>query len=134
VAGHEQDFMHNKVFVIEDQVVFTGSYNFSANARENDETVLALNSTAIAAAYTNYIDRLYAIYKADAVPAPAAIVRERSAVAPSAGKEAGRGAAVRHASRARTSGLDRAISFVVILMVIVLVVAVLLAILVLHIG
>jgi phosphatidylserine/phosphatidylglycerophosphate/cardiolipin synthase-like enzyme len=134
VAGHEQDFMHNKVFVIEDQVVFTGSYNFSENARENDETVLALNSTAIAAAYTSYIERLYTIYKADAVPAPAAIVRERSAAAPSTGKAAGRVAAVRETSRSRASGLDRAISFIVILLVIVLLVAVLLAILVLHSG
>jgi len=134
VAGHEQDFMHNKVFVIEDQVVFTGSYNFSENARENDETVLALNSTAIAAAYTSYIERLYTIYKADAVPAPAAVVRERSAASPSGRKEAGRVAAARKRSRSRTSGLDRTISFVVILLVIVLIVAVLLAFLVLHGG
>lgn len=134
VAGHEQDFMHNKIFVIEDQVVFTGSYNFSENARENDESVLVLNSTEIATAYTSYIDRLYSIYKADAVPAPAAIVRERSAATPSAGRVSGRGAAVRQTSRSRSSGLDRAISFVVVLLVIVLIVAVLLAILALHLG
>jgi phosphatidylserine/phosphatidylglycerophosphate/cardiolipin synthase-like enzyme len=61
-AGREQDFMHNKVMVIDDRLVFTGSYNFSENAEENDETVLAIESPALAAAYTAYFDALEATY------------------------------------------------------------------------
>ncbi len=59
----EQDFMHNKVFIINDEWVVTGSYNFSENAEANDENVLAIQSPAIAAAYTNYFDALYTLYR-----------------------------------------------------------------------
>ncbi|HEY8324711.1 MAG TPA: phospholipase D-like domain-containing protein [Ktedonobacterales bacterium] len=60
--GREQDFMHNKVIIIDDRLVFTGSYNFSENAEANDETLLAIESPAVAAAYTAYFDTLAAAY------------------------------------------------------------------------
>lgn len=58
----EQDFMHNKTLIIDDRLVLTGSYNFSENAEANDENLLAVESPALAAQYTQYFDRLYAAY------------------------------------------------------------------------
>ena len=58
----EQDFMHNKVMILDDHLVVTGSFNFSENAELNDENLLILNSKQVAAAYTSYFDRLYAAY------------------------------------------------------------------------
>ncbi|MFI5273537.1 MAG: phospholipase D-like domain-containing protein [Ktedonobacterales bacterium] len=58
----EQDFMHNKVVIVDDHVVVMGSYNFSENAEANDENVLTIESEALAAAYTTYFDQLYAAY------------------------------------------------------------------------
>ncbi len=60
--GREQDFMHNKTLIIDDHLVFTGSYNFSENAEANDEVVLAIESAAVAAAYTEYFDALFSAY------------------------------------------------------------------------
>lgn len=59
---HEQDFMHNKTLVIDDQLVFTGSYNFSENAEANDEVLLRIESEPIAIAYAHYCDVLFAAY------------------------------------------------------------------------
>ncbi len=61
-AQGEQDFMHNKVLIINDDLVMTGSYNFSENAEANDENFLRIQSPAIAAAYNSYFDALYAAY------------------------------------------------------------------------
>jgi PLD-like domain len=58
----EQDFMHNKTFVFDDRLVFTGSYNFSENAEANDEVVLKIASEPLAAAYTHYTDVLFSTY------------------------------------------------------------------------
>lgn len=58
----EQDFMHNKVMIIDDHLVVTGSYNFSENAESNDENILLLDSQEIASAYTAYFDTLYSAY------------------------------------------------------------------------
>jgi phosphatidylserine/phosphatidylglycerophosphate/cardiolipin synthase-like enzyme len=60
--GGEQDFMHNKVMVINDRIVVTGSYNFSENAEANDENLLVIDSGDVARAYTAYFDRLFAAY------------------------------------------------------------------------
>jgi phosphatidylserine/phosphatidylglycerophosphate/cardiolipin synthase-like enzyme len=60
--GREQDFMHNKTLIVDDRLVFTGSYNFSENAEANDEVVLAIESGAVAAAYTDYFDALFSTY------------------------------------------------------------------------
>ena len=70
--GREQDFMHNKVIVIDDRLVFTGSYNFSENAEANDETLLAIDSPTLAAAYTAYFDAMNAVYAHGATSEPAA--------------------------------------------------------------
>jgi phosphatidylserine/phosphatidylglycerophosphate/cardiolipin synthase-like enzyme len=44
--------LHSKVFVIDQQIVVMGSYNFSRNAEEsNDENVLIIHNPEIAAAY-----------------------------------------------------------------------------------
>ena len=61
-AEREQDFMHNKTLVIDNQLVFTGSYNFSENAEANDEVVLRIESEALAAAYGYYCDVLFTAY------------------------------------------------------------------------
>jgi phosphatidylserine/phosphatidylglycerophosphate/cardiolipin synthase-like enzyme len=46
------DHMHHKVFIIDGQVVITGSYNFSASAEtRNDENLLIVYDPQIAAAY-----------------------------------------------------------------------------------
>ena len=60
--GHEQDFMHNKVMIIDDHLVVTGSYNFSENAEANDENVLIIDAPALAAAYTGYFNALFTKY------------------------------------------------------------------------
>jgi PLD-like domain len=60
--GGENDFMHNKVLIVDDDTVITGSYNFSENAELNDENVLVMNSPDLAAAYTGYFDALYSQY------------------------------------------------------------------------
>ena len=45
--------MHNKVIVVDGQIVVTGSYNFTKAAEEsNDENVLIIHNPEIAAAYT----------------------------------------------------------------------------------
>jgi phosphatidylserine/phosphatidylglycerophosphate/cardiolipin synthase-like enzyme len=53
--------LHHKVFIVDQQVVVTGSYNFSNNAeRSNDENVLILHSPEIAAAYFAEWQRVWA--------------------------------------------------------------------------
>lgn len=61
-AGREQDFMHNKTLVIDDHLVFTGSYNFSENAEANDEVVLKIESDPLGAAFAYYCDMLFTAY------------------------------------------------------------------------
>lgn len=58
----EQDFMHNKLLIIDNSLVITGSYNFSENAEANDENLVFIESAAVAAAYTDYFEELYATY------------------------------------------------------------------------
>lgn len=44
--------LHSKVFIVDEQIVVTGSYNFSRNAEENNsENVLILHNAEIAQAY-----------------------------------------------------------------------------------
>ncbi|MFN2123019.1 MAG: phospholipase D-like domain-containing protein [Candidatus Promineifilaceae bacterium] len=44
--------MHHKVFIIDDLIVVTGSYNFSNNSENtNDENLVFLNNSAVAALY-----------------------------------------------------------------------------------
>src|SRR6266516_4693604 len=63
VRSDNSNFMHNKVMIIDDKVVITGSYNFSENAELNDENMLVIESPAIAAAYTRYFNRLFSEYQ-----------------------------------------------------------------------
>jgi len=61
--GDKNDFMHNKVMIVDDKVVITGSYNFSENAEANDENLLIFESAAVAAAYNQYFNALFAQYQ-----------------------------------------------------------------------
>lgn len=52
--------MHHKVIVIDDQIVVTGSYNFSKNARtRNDENTLVIHSEAIADLFLEEFHRVF---------------------------------------------------------------------------
>lgn len=53
--------MHHKVFILDERVVITGSYNFSASAEgRNDENTLILHSPEIARRFLLEFDRLFA--------------------------------------------------------------------------
>lgn len=52
--------MHHKVFIIDETIVITGSYNFSRNAnKNNDENILIISNREIARAYLDEFRRLY---------------------------------------------------------------------------
>ena len=52
--------MHHKVIIIDDQIVITGSYNFSRNAEErNDENILFLYNAEIADFYIEEFDKVF---------------------------------------------------------------------------
>lgn len=52
--------MHHKVFIVDESVVVTGSYNFTRSAAEyNDENVLIIHSPEIAALYLEEFSRVY---------------------------------------------------------------------------
>jgi phosphatidylserine/phosphatidylglycerophosphate/cardiolipin synthase-like enzyme len=53
----KHDFMHNKVLVADD-VVVTGSYNFSRHAQRNAENILMIESAPLADTYRDYIHGL----------------------------------------------------------------------------
>lgn len=53
--------MHHKVFIIDEQIVILGSYNFSASAeRRNDENVLIIFDREVARHYLAEFQRVYA--------------------------------------------------------------------------
>ena len=52
--------MHHKVIIIDEELVITGSYNFSRNAsRRNDENTLIIENREIAAKYLSEFRKLY---------------------------------------------------------------------------
>ena len=52
--------LHHKVFIIDDDIVVTGSFNFSDNAlSSNDENVVIIKDKAIAALYIDEWQRLW---------------------------------------------------------------------------
>lgn len=52
--------MHDKVLIIDEQIVVTGSYNFSRSAEEsNDENTLIIHNADIAAQYLAEFNRIY---------------------------------------------------------------------------
>lgn len=71
-TGDKNDFMHNKVMIIDDKVVITGSYNFSENAERNDENMLVIESPSVAKAYDNYFNALFAQYQKHGAKLPPA--------------------------------------------------------------
>lgn len=56
--------MHHKVFIIDEKIVITGSFNFSASADEdNDENVVIIEDPALAKAYLAEFQRVYSVAK-----------------------------------------------------------------------
>ncbi|OQX64391.1 MAG: hypothetical protein B6I38_04005 [Anaerolineaceae bacterium 4572_5.1] len=54
-------FLHHKVIVVDDEIVVTGSLNFSDNANtSNDENVIVITNKDIAALYLQEFERLWA--------------------------------------------------------------------------
>lgn len=52
--------MHNKVLIIDGEIVVTGSYNYSANAeRRNDENLLVIHDAGIASKYLEEFQRIW---------------------------------------------------------------------------
>ncbi len=57
--GNERN-MHHKIFIIDEEIVITGSYNFSRSAEErNDENTLIIYSPEIAAKYLAEFERIF---------------------------------------------------------------------------
>jgi phosphatidylserine/phosphatidylglycerophosphate/cardiolipin synthase-like enzyme len=55
-------FLHDKVIIVDNRLVISGSFNFSTNATEsNDENVLIIDSPQIANLYTQEFQRVWAI-------------------------------------------------------------------------
>ncbi|MFP4693263.1 MAG: phospholipase D-like domain-containing protein [Halothece sp.] len=56
----EGDNLHHKFAVVDEEIVITGSHNWSASANyRNDETVLLINNPTVAAHYDREFKRLY---------------------------------------------------------------------------
>lgn len=56
--------MHHKVIIIDEQIVVTGSYNFSASAEErNDENTLIIHDAQLASAYLTEFRRVFDLAK-----------------------------------------------------------------------
>ena len=54
--------MHEKVLIIDEEVVVMGSYNFSRSANEsNDENLLVIHSRLIARQFVEEFARVYAV-------------------------------------------------------------------------
>jgi phosphatidylserine/phosphatidylglycerophosphate/cardiolipin synthase-like enzyme len=55
-------FLHDKIIVIDNHIVISGSFNFSSNATDNnDENVIIIDSPEIASLYMQEFDRLWSI-------------------------------------------------------------------------
>lgn len=56
--------LHHKVFIVDEKVVLTGSFNFSQNAaNSNDENLLIIEDPAVAAKYVEEFNRVYDLAK-----------------------------------------------------------------------
>ncbi|MGM5483380.1 MAG: phospholipase D-like domain-containing protein [Nanobdellota archaeon] len=52
--------MHNKYFIIDEEIVFTGSYNPTNNGNENnDENIVIIKNRTIASEYISNFERIY---------------------------------------------------------------------------
>jgi len=85
VKTDDNNFMHNKVLIIDDDVVVTGSYNFSENAESNDENTLVIESEEVAAKYTAYFDKIFLHEARRPPPASALSLTSKSAAPTRAG-------------------------------------------------
>lgn len=54
------DILHHKVIIIDEEIVITGSFNFSNNAKRNSENTLIIHSPQLAAEYMREFDRRFA--------------------------------------------------------------------------
>ncbi len=70
-SSDAQNFMHNKVMVLDDLTI-SGSYNFSRHAQRNAENLLVIESQALAERYREYITRLMIRYSAPSTGSGAA--------------------------------------------------------------
>jgi phosphatidylserine/phosphatidylglycerophosphate/cardiolipin synthase-like enzyme len=53
-------FLHDKVIVVDERIVITGSLNFSTNAEEsNDENVIIIDNAEIARLYMQEFERVW---------------------------------------------------------------------------
>jgi len=66
------DFMHAKVIVADD-VVFTGSFNYSRSGERNAENVLELHDAELAERLARFVDEVRARYPTATIPSPAAL-------------------------------------------------------------
>jgi phosphatidylserine/phosphatidylglycerophosphate/cardiolipin synthase-like enzyme len=58
-------FMHNKVIVVDERYVITGSLNFSTSAEEsNDENVIIIDNAEIASQYLRDFERVWGLASA----------------------------------------------------------------------
>ncbi len=52
--------LHHKVFIVDNEIVITGSYNFTASAEDqNDENIVIIHSREIAAQYLAQFQKIY---------------------------------------------------------------------------
>lgn len=58
----EKNIMHNKYCIIDNSIVIDGSYNWSNNAKGNDEHIIILNNKKIAEKYKENFDKLIEKY------------------------------------------------------------------------
>ncbi|WP_404989148.1 phospholipase D-like domain-containing protein [Clostridium culturomicium] len=58
----KQKTMHNKYCIIDNQKVIDGSYNWSNNAKNNEEHIVIIHSTNVAKMFKGNFDRLYKKY------------------------------------------------------------------------
>jgi phosphatidylserine/phosphatidylglycerophosphate/cardiolipin synthase-like enzyme len=55
-------FLHDKVIVVDERIVITGSLNFSTNAEEsNDENVIIIDNADMARLYMQEFDRIWKV-------------------------------------------------------------------------
>jgi len=59
--GNKQT-MHNKVFIIDNKIVITGSYNFTEKANEqNNENAIVVHNEEFASRYEDEFEEIYSI-------------------------------------------------------------------------
>lgn len=72
------NFMHNKLAVVDDKLVVTGSFNFSENATKNAENLLTIREPAVVQHYAEFVSELVTAYKNSAPPGKSASSARRA--------------------------------------------------------